>query len=269
MEAQLADAHHATTDSTLSSVVDSGYSFTGKTTIVLSNANIQITNNGSTVTKAYPPGGVIYVANGTCGQSYKVLDPYGDTNAIPTGCADVYVSGSYVNQELTIASQKDIIVNGDISRGSGGDGMLGLIADNFVRVYHKINRDSSDPTNCTNATYTVIHEIDAAILALSHSFTVDNYYCGSQLGTLTVNGAIAQKFRGPVGTTGSGGSGYLKDYIYDKRFQFGCRRTSSARSRRRGASSATPSRCTPASAGPGRLIPRPRARGRGITRPGA
>jgi Tfp pilus assembly protein PilX len=209
-----------TTDATLSSVVDSGYSFTGKTTIVLGTSNIQITNNGSTVTKAYPPSGVIYVANGTCGQSYKVLDPYGDTNAIPTGCADVYVSGSYTNQELTIASQKDIIVNGDITRTTGGDGLLGLIADNFVRVYHKINRDATDPTDCTNASYTIVHRIDSAILALSHSFTVDNYYCGAQLGTLTINGAIAQKFRGPVGTTGSGGSGYLKDYDYDKRFQY-------------------------------------------------
>jgi Tfp pilus assembly protein PilX len=205
-----------TTDATLSSVVDPGYSFTGKTTIVLGAAGLTV--NG--VAKPYPPGGVIWVANGSCGQSYKVLDPYGDDNAIPSGCADVYVSGTYANQELTIASAKDIIVNGDITRTTGGDGLLGLIADNFVRVYHKINRSSTDPTDCTNASYTIVHRIDAAILALSHSFTVDNYYCGAQLGTLTVNGAIAQKFRGPVGTTGFGGSGYLKDYDYDKRFQY-------------------------------------------------
>ena len=43
--------------------------------------------------------------------------------------------------------------------------------------------------------------IDAAILAINHSFIVDNYDCGSPLGTLTVNGAIAQKYRGAVGTT--------------------------------------------------------------------
>ena len=42
--------------------------------------------------------------------------------------------------------------------------------------------------------------IDAAILSLQHSFIVDNYNCGARLGTLTVNGAIAQKYRGPVGT---------------------------------------------------------------------
>ena len=39
-------------------------------------------------------------------------------------------------------------------------------------------------------------------MSLQHSFIVDNYDCG-QSGTLTVNGAIVQKYRGPVGT-GSG-----------------------------------------------------------------
>ena len=43
-------------------------------------------------------------------------------------------------------------------------------------------------------------KIDAAILSLQHSFIVDNYQCGAKLGKLTVNGAIAQQFRGPVGT---------------------------------------------------------------------
>jgi hypothetical protein len=33
-----------------------------------------------------------------------------------------------------------------------------------------------------------------------------------------VNGAIAQKFRGPVGTTG--GTGFLKDYNYDDRLRY-------------------------------------------------
>ena len=38
---------------------------------------------------------------------------------------------------------------------------------------------------------------------------------GDQLGTSTVNGVIAQRWRGPVGT--SGGTGYLKNY--DSRLQ--------------------------------------------------
>jgi hypothetical protein len=59
--------------------------------------------------------------------------------------------------------------------------------------------------------------IDAAILSLQHSFIVDNYHRGAKLGKLTVNGAIAQQFRGPVGT--SAPSGYEKDYNYDDRLR--------------------------------------------------
>ena len=63
--------------------------------------------------------------------------------------------------------------------------------------------------------------IDAAILTINHSFIVDNYNCGEQLGNLTVEGAIAQKFRGPVGTFGGNGStGYLKNYNYDDRLRY-------------------------------------------------
>jgi hypothetical protein len=58
--------------------------------------------------------------------------------------------------------------------------------------------------------------IDGAILTLQHSFFVDNYGCGgTPQGTLTVHGAIAQYFRGIVGTVGA--SGYLKNYNYDDR----------------------------------------------------
>jgi hypothetical protein len=53
---------------------------------------------------------------------------------------------------------------------------------------------------------------------------VDNYYCGDDIGTLTVNGVIAQKFRGAVGTpsqSASGGStGFRKNYVYDDRLAY-------------------------------------------------
>lgn len=64
--------------------------------------------------------------------------------------------------------------------------------------------------------------IDAAILSVAHTFMVQHYDKFRDRGTLTVNGAIAQKFRGPVGT-GSGGSvstGYAKNYQYDERFRY-------------------------------------------------
>lgn len=52
---------------------------------------------------------------------------------------------------------------------------------------------------------------------------MDNYYCGNPLGTLNVEGAIAQKYRGPVGCSGCDGrprTGYIKNYNYDDRLRF-------------------------------------------------
>ena len=60
--------------------------------------------------------------------------------------------------------------------------------------------------------------IYASIQTLARSFWVQNYNQGADLGTLSVRGSIAQKWRGAVGT--SGGTGYAKDYSYDSRLQF-------------------------------------------------
>ena len=83
---------------------------------------------------------------------------------------------------------------------------------------------SSSPCgfNTSNGIYSSLTDptIDAAILSVTHSFIVDNYNCGAPLGTLTVNGVIAQNYRGPVATGGTGiSTGYAKDYVYDERLQ--------------------------------------------------
>ncbi len=135
-------------------------------------------------------------------------------------CGDIYVSGTY-NTPLTIGAGNNIIVTGNLENSTDTDGQtsptgtatMGLVANQYVRVMHPCTGSSpSQPANVT---------IDAAILTLSHSFFVDNYSCGreSRPGTLTVHGAIAQYFRGAVGTTGGSGSGtgYLKNYNYDDR----------------------------------------------------
>ena len=154
--------------------------------------------------------------NGTCGQTLKTYDPYNS----PIGCADVYVKGSY-GASLTIASEKDIIINGNVT--NSGDTLLALIADQFIRIYHPINNLDVNDDDCDNATGSLNNPtIVASLFALNHSFMVDNYFCGNALGTLTVTGSIVQKYRGPVGTGGSSGAstGYIKAYAYDDRFHF-------------------------------------------------
>jgi hypothetical protein len=212
----------------LKTIAGTDYTFTGKTTIELQNDSFTVTNAAfGTKTMTMPPKGVIYVSNstGSCPSVYQREQQYNASSA----CGDVWVKGTY-NKNLTIAADNDVIINGNVERAADGL-LLGLIANNFVRVYHPVNWDidvdcDDDDEDCTttltctgNATGALSNPvIEAAILALNHSFLVDNWYCGANLGNLTVEGAIAQKYRGPVGT--SGGTGYIKNYIYNDRLRF-------------------------------------------------
>lgn len=224
------------TDASLAAFAQN-YTFSGKTTIqMLSTGQIKIYNDGisgGSATYDPPPNGVIYVKNGagTCAP-YQPLNPYvqsaGNWNAasgVSASCGDAWVSGTYT-KDLTIAAANDVIVNNDVISKTDSDARLGLIADNFVRVYHPVDRTTVGSQSCSEPSTGKIdgRRIDAAILSLAHSFMVDNYYCGSDIGTLTINGVIAQKFRGAVGTPGgsaSGGqTGFEKNYVYDSRLAY-------------------------------------------------
>jgi hypothetical protein len=207
-------------DSELQTLTQPSYTFTGKTTIALNGTSMTVTNAninaGAPTSMAFPSNGLVFVKSGTCGSSYNPLNPDGD----PAGCGDAYVSGTYA-KNLTIGTEKDLVVTGNVL--VSGDALLGLIANNFVRVAHPVSgRDPKNPDTCTNAAGTNVDiEIDAAILALNHSFAVDNWYCGAALNHLTVKGAIAQKFRGIVGENDNTGRiGYIKAYSYDDRLRY-------------------------------------------------
>jgi hypothetical protein len=192
--------------------------FTGRTTIRLNNTQYTaVKSDGSSVTRTIPASGVIYVDNGTncTGTTPPVVATYSESS----GCAIVELSGTY-SKPLTIGSAGDILIkpptgttNGDVIHAN--DAILGLIAENFIRVYHPVS-------GCENDTSRVMPDvrIDAALLALNHSITVDNYSCGDRLGNLAINGAMAQVYRGAVGTSGSRDTGYIKDYDYDDRLRY-------------------------------------------------
>jgi hypothetical protein len=234
---------------------------------------------------AFPSNGVIYVSgseNGTC-QEYS---PFGPSPGYTEGsaCGNVYVQGEY-SKALTIAAQNDVIVNGNVFPSSvttlgnepTGNAMLGLIANNFVRIYHPVNKTytktagskckeeeyegsngvkhkildkelssteceytnevhhygtevalACDATNDTVSTTTVPKDLEepfvyAGILALKHSFIVDNFECGTPtLKNLNVYGAVAGEFTNGMtgvfsGTTAIHGYGY--NLKYDNRLQ--------------------------------------------------
>jgi Tfp pilus assembly protein PilX len=171
---------------------------------------------------ALPGNGVIYVDTNTklgcSGIDGPLEQDY--SNPDPKGCAIATVHGTYA-ASMTIGSAADILIDGDLERSS--DEVLGLVATNFVRIKHEVRNCPVIAGKTVCFTLANIH-IQAAILTLAHSFIVDNYSSGPKQGTINVDGAIAQRFRGPVGTfdsdTGLLSTGYTKDYNYDQRLRY-------------------------------------------------
>lgn len=209
------------TNQSLAKEAPDNYTFLGNTSIVLGATTITVTgkrkSDGQNLVNqsmAYPPDGVMFVQNdpsmGCTG--YLVDDPYQSR----PGCGIASVRGTY-GKSLTIGAADDVLITSNIINGGGGKALLGLIAQNFIRVQHRITGSgNNDMTGSTTN-----QRIDAALLTLKHSFLVDNWGKGAPLGTMTVTGAISQKFRGPV-ATGSGrttNSGYVKNYVYDDRLR--------------------------------------------------
>jgi hypothetical protein len=216
-----------------------GLTFTGNTCINLQASTIltaqppvgsSCESGGLTwTTHQYPASGVIYVQNSSttpCSLTYNYLAPVYTVNSTGgnanSGCGTAYVHGVY-GSSLTIGAQNDIVIDGNTTH-QGSNTLLGLVADNFVRVYHPVT-GTTDPNSCTanNAAGAISNvTVDAAILSVAHSFIADNYPCGVPLGNLTINGSIAQEFRGGVGQTNSGNPlhGYIKNYIYDDRLRY-------------------------------------------------
>jgi type II secretory pathway pseudopilin PulG len=193
---------------------------------------------GTTQTVAIPP--VIYVDETASSCSYRAAGYPATSEAVTVGANDAnywtstggnkttnyrcgrgtaYISGS-ADAQTTVAAADDIVVTGNLSVADNltTTDVIGLIADNNVWVYHPLTSTSTELL-ASSARVTVIQ---AAILSVSHSFVVQNWGDGDPLGTLNVTGAIAQKYRGPVGTGSSTSisTGYHKNYVYDPRLAY-------------------------------------------------
>ena len=219
-------------DTSLTAYVESGYEFEGATTLTLEGKYVTVTNahyNGGVGKRIpLPTNGLIYVrstASPAC--TFEFQQEPADTSGEVTKeapCGTVYLKGNY-EEALTIAAEKDIVIKGSVTPtgvtppASGKEPStpantvtLGLIATGYVRIWHPCSGNSEeglkDPW------------IYAAILSTGNSFLVDNDGCGKPLGNLNIFGAIAQNFRGIVGTGSSNGTvatGYAKNYVYDER----------------------------------------------------
>lgn len=183
-----------------------------------------------------PPSGAC--ATGAIGDDLPVASDFNSTlDNADCRYGTLYTEGTFKGR-LTMSTDNNIVVTGDLTYAGGDNGTdaLGLIAGNSVNVYHPVDRtqycEAYDSKNrCTRTAYRYRNlnrngnrpvlqnvSVNAAILTLQHSFGVQSYQYGAQLGTLKVYGSIAQRFRGPVGTTA--GTGYAKNYIYDTRLRY-------------------------------------------------
>jgi hypothetical protein len=267
------------TDTALASIAArSGCLYSGPTTITLSNSGtteyMTVTspdtpysssgfnendastnpNNCGTGKVPAPVNGVVFVQNSPSSQTCQAFaNPfdgeapngtfsqlglyYGQTGS-PDCEGDAFVRGT-VSGALTIATQNDIVVDGDITYADCGSSfnstyanqcsynsapgvpndVLGLIAYAYVEVDRPLatsNGETFVMTSCgaSGAQPPPLCDpgaggltIDAAILALNDGFGVNNYafqgngnFNGNSEGVLDVYGTIAQDYRPAVGT---------------------------------------------------------------------
>ncbi len=197
-----------------------------------------------------PVGGVIYVqnvpstssdANYTNGCPYNVsgrTHPLGmpiANDQTTYGCrnGDVFLEGTLKGQ-LTVAAENNVVVTWHVQYQGGlsGTDLLGLVANNFVEIYHPVNCASGTAAACNlnanfpnetarNAIFSNVN-LQAANLSVNHSVRVQMWDRGAPLGALHVRGILAQRYRGPVGTNSGGAivSGFSKDYVYDQRLKY-------------------------------------------------
>jgi hypothetical protein len=142
-------------------------------------------------------------------------DPLG-VNSYDCRSGDAFVQGQ-LRGAVTISAANYLYVTGNITYQDPKTDVLGLVAENAVWVWNPMKCTSS----CSSMSNTPLltdnaRTIHAAILSVNHTFQVQNHTKGNDRGTLTVSGAIAQNFRGAVGT---GSTGYAKNYLYDQRFR--------------------------------------------------
>lgn len=172
---------------------------------------------------------------------------------------DVFVWGE-LDGQLTIGADHNIYPVWDITYAGNypeTDDLLGLVANNDVVVYHPyafrfVDDDGDGDADRIESFNLPVYDfnngtaappftgelpvaasrtwddpiIHGALMAVRHSFRVQNHNRGQPYnsGDLSVRGAIAQFYRGAVGTsdqtTGDKASGYDKDYVYDDRLQY-------------------------------------------------
>ena len=136
------------------------------------------------------------------------------SNSYDCRVGDVFVEGT-MNGNLTIAAENYIYVTGNIVYADSQEDMLGLVGNNSIFIWNPV-RSNGNSLLGNNG-----RRIDAAMLSVERTIEVQNFGRGGDRGVLTINGAMAQRFRGIVRQTSGGiANGYAKNYVYDPRLRY-------------------------------------------------
>jgi hypothetical protein len=204
-------------DEELLHIVEPAYEYSEKTEVALEGNTMTVTTHkGSHPTAieeaegkkkeeiksgvAFPATGVIYVT-GSCSTLYSPFGPKpGYTE--DSSCGNVYVHGEYTSS-LTIAAQNDIIINGNLltSPRSGetptSNAMLGLIANNFVRVYHPVVKTyEGHGPELEAAAHKETIKVEAKTSALAKELEVEVKEVGSEFEVIIYKAKVKQETTG-------------------------------------------------------------------------
>ncbi|MGZ4676283.1 MAG: pilus assembly PilX N-terminal domain-containing protein [Acidimicrobiia bacterium] len=195
------------------------------------NGVIYVQNVPSTSTDANYTAGCPYNVNG---QSHPLGLPIGN-DVTSYGCrnGDAFLEGT-LKGALTIAADNNIDITWNLTYNGGlaGRDLLGLVANNYVEIWHPVrctsgtgstcNLDANFPGESSRGNPFSNPNVQAAILSVNHSFRVQNYNVGAPLGSITLDGTIGQRYRGAVGTFSGTtiATGYGKNYRYDRRMKY-------------------------------------------------
>ena len=165
----------------------------------------QVKKNNRTYYDGYPPD------TGGQDRPEKTLDTTVHPGITMYVKGDIEVSGD-VNGRCTLSSSGNTYIVDDLQYFNDTNCVMGILSEKniIVRADKNVKRD---------------FYIDAILMALKGSFTVENYDSGVDRGELHVFGGIVQNKRGPVGQTKTSGghavshTGYAKDYVYDAKLE--------------------------------------------------
>lgn len=150
---------------------------------------------------------------------------------------NLWVEGE-VKGTITMWADSSVVITGDLTTVNDAEDLIGVMASESVQIYNPVLEKYAaspypgDPNKFiwqvpsaperASGWPTGDLRIEAAIIAGTGSFRLQNWKYGGYLGTLTVVGSIAQNFRGVMAEETAGASttplnGYAKQYKYNEK----------------------------------------------------